>query len=82
MFDAERIIQDTTTQMSVYFSRTLKTLFDRETLPTTALDGDSWQQAIEQNAAFPDEVRLLVRVANGEIPGDLADDIVMGEVDG
>ena len=81
MFDAARIVQEMTTQMSVYFSRTLRVLFDRDSLPTMRLDNESWQRAIEQTTAFRDEIRLLVRIANGEIPGDLADDIVMGEVE-
>ena len=81
MFDANRIVQDITGQMSGYFRRTLRSLFDSDVLPTPVLDDDAWQSAIQQNTSMIDAIRLLVRVANNEIPGDLADEIVMGEVE-
>ena len=79
MFETDRIIQGLDEQLSAYFRRALRRLFDDDTVP--ALDDEAWQTAIQNNPKVRDAIRLLVRVANGEIPGDLADDIMMGDVE-
>lgn len=81
MFDSRQITQDLSIQISTHLSRTLKSVFDPDSKPSANLDKDSLHQLMQGQSALADNIRLLVRIANGEIPGDLADDILVDEVE-
>lgn len=79
MFDAKQIQSDIASQITHYFRRTLKIILNSSDL--ASLDDKAWQTAIQQNDEITRAIQLLVRVANHEIPGDLADDVLMGAVE-
>jgi hypothetical protein len=81
MFDPERIVEDVAHQTSAYFGQFLKTMFRDKAEALNAIEGDSWGDAIRQDSPLTEAVRLLVRVANNDIPGDLADEDLLGDVE-
>lgn len=79
MFDADRITRDVIQQMSGYLGRFLRTLFPTGELPP-ALSETDWQALLDRPNALSNDIRRLVRVANGDIPADQADDLFMEDV--
>lgn len=80
MFDINQITESLAIQISLYYRQTLSLFFDDESLPENLKDEVAWQKAIEQNTTLMTPLRLLIRVANNEIPGDLADQLMMDDV--
>ncbi len=75
MFDADAITANIANHMRRYVQQWLPTL-QLEALP----DG-SWSVEFVDDSPLIEQIRLLVRIANGEVPGDLADDLLMSDVE-
>ncbi len=75
MFNADKISSDLIEQISHHLSRLMRHLlgeFAQVPLP---------DQIRQDSAPLLEQVRLLVRVANGDIPGDLADEDCLADVE-
>lgn len=75
MFDSNRIIQDIKAKIDIYVNKILKKLMDNDSVSIT------YQGDTEQKLSVDDDIHLLVKIANSDIPGDLADDIILGDVE-
>jgi hypothetical protein len=70
MFDPERIVEDVARQTSAYLNQFLK-----------GIGETTWDGVIRRDSPLVEDIRLLVQVANNDIPGDLADEDFMNDVE-
>jgi hypothetical protein len=80
MFDTDDITQDVIQQFSEYLSQLVKMLL-RDKKNLSRLQTENWDEVVADLSPLRDEIRLLTRVANGDIPGDLADEDLLGDVE-
>ncbi|MBZ0305667.1 MAG: hypothetical protein K8I82_06330 [Anaerolineae bacterium] len=79
MFDSKQLTQEVLQQMTAHFAHLVHTLLqDKTNLPR--LVTDDWAAVIDHLTSLKQDIRLLTQIANGDIPGDLADDDLMNDV--
>ncbi|MCL4878139.1 MAG: hypothetical protein KJ064_15880 [Anaerolineae bacterium] len=79
MFDPEQLTQEVIQQMTTHFAHLVNTLLqDKNKL--SLLTTDNWREVFDRYSSLVQDIRLLTRIANGDIPGDLADDDLMSDV--
>jgi len=79
VFDSDQITHDVIQQLTRYFAQLVKTLLQDEA-NVAKLAAEDWDKLIYRLSPLKEEIQLLTRIANGDIPGDLADEDLMGEV--
>lgn len=80
MFDPDEITRDVIRQLSGYLAQLVKTLL-RDKANLARLEVEDWDEVVIELSPLKDNIRLLIRVANGDIPGDLADEDLIGDVE-
>jgi hypothetical protein len=80
MFDPDEITQDVIQQLNRHLARLVKTLL-RDEANLARLEAENWDQVATGLSPLKDEIRLLTRVANGDFPGDLADENLIEDVE-
>lgn len=81
VFDADRITQDVIDQMRAYLDQLQRSIqIEATNLQNQNSDDTARQTSDGQNLTLEGCIRLLARVANGEVPADMADDLFMGDV--
>ena len=80
MFDPDEITQEVTSQIGRYLKHLFQAFFPHEANLPLNLSTENLEHLFRPSP-FAEEIRLLVRIANGEIPPDLADDILIEEVE-
>lgn len=79
MFDPDEITQDVIRQLNNHLARLVKTLL-RDKANLARLATENWDQVAAELSPLKDEIRLLTRIANGDFPGDLADENLFEDV--
>jgi hypothetical protein len=80
MFDLDEITRDTIRRLNSYLAQLVKTLL-RDKANLARLEAENWDQVATELSPLKDDIRLLTRVANGDFPGDLADENLIEDVE-
>jgi hypothetical protein len=80
MFDPDEITQDVIRQLNSHLAQLVKTLL-RDKANLVRLATENWDQVAAELSPLKGEIRLLTRVANGDFPGDLADENLIEDVE-
>jgi hypothetical protein len=80
MFDPDEITRNVIQQLNGYLAQLVKTLL-RDKANLVRLETENWDAVVTELSPLKEEIRLLTRVANGDIPGDLADEDLIGDVE-
>jgi hypothetical protein len=77
MFDPDEIARDVIQQLSGYLAQLVKTLL-RDKANLARLEAEDWDKVVTELSPLKGST---ARVANGDIPGDLADEDLIGDVE-